>query len=89
MAVIDGEGVTRNLPIDSPLLADGFSFVQDAATDAWRWTTGSAVLPVALWAGCAGTVTLVIETAPERGTLEAWLAPVTAAEVALCPAVAA
>ncbi|TGD96202.1 hypothetical protein EU555_24940 [Methylobacterium nonmethylotrophicum] len=79
VAVIDGHGVTRALPIDSGLLEAGFSFVQDGE---WRWTTGDAILPAVLWAGCTGSVTLTVETAPDRGTLHAWLAPPAQAEIA-------
>ncbi|TGE02682.1 Hint domain-containing protein [Methylobacterium nonmethylotrophicum] len=76
VSVVDRHGVTRSLPIGSDLLATGFSFVQDGGAGAWRWTTGDAVLPAALWAGCEGVATLVVETAADQGTLQAWAAPV-------------
>ncbi|WP_082171756.1 Hint domain-containing protein [Methylobacterium indicum] len=79
ISVIDGHGVIRALPMDSAALKTGFSFVQDGS---WRWTTGDAVVPSALWAGCEDTVTLVVETAPDRGTLSAWLAPATSVDSA-------
>jgi hypothetical protein len=79
VSVVDGHGVTRSLSIGSEVLAAGFSFVQDGA---WRWTTGDALLPPALWAGCEGSVTLVIETAPDRGAMHAWLAPPAQAGIA-------
>ncbi|WP_082172021.1 Hint domain-containing protein [Methylobacterium indicum] len=77
VSVIDGHGVIRSLPIGSSLFETGFSFIQDCETNPWRWTVGAAALPAVLWAGSTGIVTLVIETAPDRGTLQAWLAPAT------------
>ncbi|BCM81954.1 Hint domain-containing protein [Methylobacterium indicum] len=82
ISVIDGHGVIRALPMDSAVLETGFSFVQDGQAGPWRWTTGAAPLPASLWAGCDGNVTLVVETAPDQGTLQAWLAPAVAAESA-------
>ena len=78
VSVIDGLGLVRSLPIDHPLLSQGFSFVQQEAGENWRWTDGNAVVPAALWAGATGAVALVIETAPERGTMRAWQAPSSA-----------
>ena len=75
LSVVDADGLVRSLPIDHPLLSDGCSFVQEHAGDRWRWTGGDAVVPAALWAGATGEVVLLVETAPERGTLRAWQAP--------------
>ena len=75
LSAIDGAGIVRSLPIDHASLAEGYSFVQDHEGDRWRWTDGNAVVPAALWAGTTGDVILTVETAPDRGTLRAWLAP--------------
>ena len=75
LSVVDADGLVRSLPIDHPLLSDGCSFVQEHAGDRWRWTGGDAVVPAALWAGATGEVVLLVETAPDRGTMRAWQAP--------------
>ncbi|MCJ2044243.1 Hint domain-containing protein [Methylobacterium sp. J-078] len=77
LSAVDGAGVVRSLPIDHALLTDGYSFVQTAEGDAWRWTDGNATLPAALWAGTTEAVTLSVEIAADRGTLLAWQAPST------------
>ena len=75
LSVVDANDTAFRLPIDSDLLTTGFSHVQNSKAGLWRWTTGVAVLPNALWAGYKGTTTLVVETAPDQGALQAWVAP--------------
>ncbi|MCJ2044418.1 Hint domain-containing protein [Methylobacterium sp. J-078] len=75
LAVEDGAGETRSLPIGSEALNQGFSFVQGGSDRPWRWTTGEAIVPPILWAGTEGGFSLVVELAPEEGTLRAWQAP--------------
>lgn len=76
LSVIDTVGVVRSLPIDHAMLTDGYSFVQTAEGDAWRWTDGDAEIPAQLWAGATQAVELRVEIAADRGTLQAWQAPV-------------
>lgn len=78
LSVVDGAGVTRLLPIASEALSRGFSVVQGEADRPWRWTTGEAVVPPILWAGTEGGFSLVVELAPEEGTIQAWQAPAMA-----------
>jgi hypothetical protein len=82
LSAIDSAGIVHSLPIDHARLVDGYSFVQTHEGDAWRWTNGDACVPASLWAGAEGEVTLCIEIAPDRGTLQAWQAPVLVSEAA-------
>jgi hypothetical protein len=47
--VEDGPGVRRDIPLDHPLLGEGFYEFEWGDTSWWRWTDGSALLPSALW----------------------------------------
>ncbi|WP_203155213.1 Hint domain-containing protein [Methylobacterium aquaticum] len=68
--------VTRALPVGTTALrASGFSHLQLGPAGACRWTTGAAVIPATLWAGCDGIFDLMVETAPDLGRVEAWVAP--------------
>lgn len=51
--MVAGPGGAVAVPLDAPMLGEGFSGVERSGARPIRWTTGAAVLPVALWGGSA------------------------------------
>ncbi|WP_340331197.1 Hint domain-containing protein [Microbaculum marinum] len=77
LTVTDATGEARRIRADDPRLAFGFHEAEGEDGAAFRWTTGRALLPGALWGGMSGQVTLTFEVhANER---RRWIAPAKAA----------
>lgn len=70
---LSGPGGAWNVPLDSPLLCDGFSHEEHEAGWSWRWTDGSACIP--LEAMTHGQEVTCLEIALDHSELLYWNAP--------------
>ncbi|MBO0906163.1 Hint domain-containing protein [Jiella sp. MQZ13P-4] len=79
LTLTDETGATQRIAADDSRLTLGFHPLEGD----WRWTTGRALLPAALWEGLSGEVTLTLDLLP--GQTRRWVAPAAVAEEPVRP----
>ncbi|MBB3939110.1 hypothetical protein GGR39_000739 [Novosphingobium fluoreni] len=56
--VVDGDGTARSIQLSALNHEHGFHSLESDGTNEWRWTNGNATLPLALFEGLVGSLTL-------------------------------
>ncbi len=73
MSIEDGSTLPHEISLEHTALGVGYHELERSGEVTWRWTTGRAQLPEALWAHRSGDFTLRVDLAGPA--LPRWVAP--------------